>query len=230
MKSIAIVDKYPIIRTGLREFVTQHFSGTVIVEADNLSQYLINKAGAIPDVIIVGNTAELFNSICQSIVDIKKRSHNSQVIIFDEAPDYVKIVRSFKAGAKGYLTKLSDMQELYKCVSKACEGRIYICHDALGLILPDYHSTEKGSGKDRMWLSPREYDVANLLLSGESVTLIGKRMEIKVATVRAIKGRIFKKLNITKIIDLKDSLKTHLDRQDSMLSDNWKTSGRKEYM
>ncbi len=218
MKSIAIVDKYPIIRTGLREFVTQHFSSTTIIELDSLSAYLMHHTDTLPDVFIVGNTMELFNSICQSIAQIKRINHSSQIIIFDEAPDHIKIVRSFKAGAKGYLTKLSDMQELYKCVSKACEGRIYICHDALGLILPDYQTSEKGSRKDRAWLSPREYDVANMLLSGDSISLIGKRMEIKATTVRAVKSRIFKKLNITKMVDLRDSLKTHLDRQDNIMS------------
>lgn len=219
MKSIAIVDKYPIVRRGLRQFLNENFESTTVVESDNLSQYLASNVSKIADIVIIGNTLELFSSIYESIAYIKKTRHKSEVIIFDESPDHIKIVRSFKAGARGYLTKLSDTEEIYKCVSKACEGRIYICQDALGLILPDYHATERGSPKDRTWLSPREYDVANLLLLGDSVSLIGTRMSLNVATVGAVKRKIFKKLNISKIENLKEALKNHLDRQHHTLSD-----------
>ncbi len=219
MKLIAIIDKHPVVRVGLRYFIMQTYESALIIESDSLSQFMKENSGNIPDVFIVGNTMELFNSTCQSIAEIRKENDSSQVIVFDESPDYIKIVRSFKAGAKGYLTKFSEMQELQKCLSKVKEGRIYICHDALGLILPDYHATEKGSKKDRTWLSAREYDVANLLLLGDSISLIGKRMDIKVATVRAIKRRIFNKLNITKMLDLKESLKNHLDHRSSSTSE-----------
>jgi DNA-binding NarL/FixJ family response regulator len=213
MKSIAIVDKYPIIRNGLRLFLNENFESTTVIESENLSQYLAANVSEIADVVIIGNTLELFSSICESITYIKKICYSSQVIVFDESPDHIKIVRSFKAGAKGYLTKFSDMQELHKCISKACEGRIYICHDALGLILPDYRGTEQSSKEHRQKLSSREYDVANLLLSGESISMIGTRMDLKVTTVGAIKRKIFKKLNITRVIDLKKALKNHLDSQ-----------------
>jgi two-component system invasion response regulator UvrY len=116
MNSIAIIDKHPVVRVGLREFVAQHFENAIIIESDNLLKYNQNCTVDFPEVLIIGNTMELFNSVYHSIAEIKKKCRNSQIIIFDESPDHIKIVRSFKAGAKGYLTKFSDMQELYKCI------------------------------------------------------------------------------------------------------------------
>jgi DNA-binding NarL/FixJ family response regulator len=100
MKSIAIVDKYPIIRNGLRLFLNENFESTTVIESENLSQYLAANISEIADVVIIGNTLELFSSICESITYIKKICYSSQVIVFDESPDHIKIVRSFKAGAK----------------------------------------------------------------------------------------------------------------------------------
>jgi len=217
MKSIAIIDKHPVVRVGIRHFADQYFESDKLIESDNLSQYLRNHSGSVPDIFIVGNTLELFNSVCHSIAEIKKINHSSQIIIFDESPDHIKIVRSFKAGAKGYLTKFSDMQELFKCVSKVKEGRIYICHDALGLILPNYGAAADGRRKDRTWLSPTEYDVANLLVMGDSIPIIAKKMGKRNATVQSTKTRIFKKLSITGIAALKESLQKHLDSQNNLL-------------
>lgn len=217
MKSVAIIDKHPVVRVGLRHFVGQFFESTTMTESDSLDQYLKTYPGQAPEVFIVGNTLELFNSICHSIVEIKKANNASQVIIFDENPDHIKIVRSFKAGAKGYLTKFSDVQEFFKCVSKVKEDRIYICHDALGLILPNYGSSGGGRKKGRLWLSSHEYDVASLLTLGDPVSVIARKVRKNEASIRSTKARIFKKLNISGISELKESLQKHLDSQNNLL-------------
>lgn len=217
MKSVAIIDKHPVVRVGLRHFVGQYFESTTMIESDSLAQYLKTYSGPAPEVFIVGNTLELFNSICHSIVEIKKANNASQVIIFDESPDHIKIVRSFKAGAKGYLTKFSDVQEFFKCVSKVRQDRIYICHDALGLILPNYGSSGGGRKKGRLWLSAHEYDVASLLALSDTVSTIAQKMRKNEASIRSTKTRIFKKLNITGIAALKEALQKHLDNQNGLL-------------
>lgn len=213
MNSIAIIDKHPVVRVGLREFVAQHFENAIIIESDNLLKYIENCSARFPDIVILGNTMELFNSVYQSIAEIKRKCRDSQIIIFDESPDHIKIVRSFKAGAKGYLTKFSDMQELYKCICMALQGRIYVCHDALGLILPSHQSHGTGSKRNRASLSPTEYDVAHLLAAGYTISSIEKKMEVKATTIRTLKRRIFKKLNITQMVDLKESFKGYLENQ-----------------
>ncbi len=188
-----------------------------MIEADNLSQYLKINPGHNSEIFVIGNTLELFNSICHSIAEIRKVNDNSQVVIFDESPDYIKIVRSFKAGAKGYLTKFSDVQEFFKCVSKVREGRIYICHDALGLILPNYGPAGSARKKDRFLLSSHEYDVASLLALGDTIPIVAQKMQKNEASIRSTKTRIFKKLNITEIAALKESLQKHLDNQNNLL-------------
>jgi two-component system, NarL family, invasion response regulator UvrY len=213
MNSIVIIDKHPVVRVGLRHFVGQFFESTLMIEFDSLSQYLKVRSGSPTEVLIIGNTLELFNSVCHSIAEIRKNNDTSQIIIFDENPDYIKIVRSFKAGAKGYLTKFSDMQEFFKCVSKVKEGRIYICHDALGLILPNYLPAGSTQKKGRTWLSPREYDVANLLMLGDTISMIAQKMGKKEGTVRSTKTRIFKKLKIADVSGLKESFKRYLENK-----------------
>ena len=94
MKLIAIIDKHPVVRVGLRYFIMQTYESALIIESDSLSQFMKENSGNIPDVFIVGNTMELFNSTCQTNAEIRKENDSSQVIVFDDSPEYIKIVRS----------------------------------------------------------------------------------------------------------------------------------------
>ncbi|KAA0992043.1 LuxR C-terminal-related transcriptional regulator [Dyadobacter aurulentus] len=209
MKLIAIVDIYPIVRVGLRQFVADNFNDFLMIESDNISQFAGINIDRTPDLFIIGNTKELFNSACNTIKKILKKSKTANVILFDDSPNHLRIIRAFKAGAKGYLSKHSDIDELVKSVSNVSEGRFYICPDALHMILPSYNPTSFISRGGGNWLSSRDYDIANLLASGYTLSSISRKMDISVATVRRARSRIFKKLNIVKIEELNDSLRKY---------------------
>lgn len=56
-------------------------------------------------------------------------------------------------------------------------------------------------------LSPRENEVAELIIVGVSTTSIAKKLSIKVNTVSTIKKRIFLKVGVSTIVELYKKLK-----------------------
>lgn len=205
MKTIAVIDKHPIVRAGLEIFIKNNFSNVSIEEFESF--YHFNKVcDKNPDLFIVGNMIELPSKQCEFIIRIKQRSP-FKVIIYDENPDVFKVLLFFKSGVNGYLGKGSDISELLKCILDVQNGKNYVSNDILELLLPKWVSTvDDPSDKSQIKLTPREFEVANFLISGTTVVDISKKIQRQASTIYAIKKNLFNKLNISNLVDLKDAL------------------------
>jgi DNA-binding NarL/FixJ family response regulator len=81
-------------------------------------------------------------------------------------------------------------------------GRKYIS-DTLGeLLAHDALSDEPSNPFDK--LSTREFEIVTLLLAGETAIEISKSMNLQASTVGTHKSRVFEKLGVTNILELKE--------------------------
>ncbi|WP_254412692.1 response regulator transcription factor [Dyadobacter diqingensis] len=214
METIAIIDKHPIVRAGLDIFIKTNFNEVSIHEFESF--YHFNKAGFkdYPDLFIVGNTVELPSTQCKFIMELQLENHPPKFIIYDEDPDFLKVSLYFKSGVTGYLTKQSDMDELLKCIRDVQNEKNYISNEVLDVLLPKWVSPGDDSApKNEITLTHREFEIANFLINGCSVSQISKKLQRKASTISTIKKSLFRKLKITTLVDLKDSLQKSIHRQ-----------------
>jgi DNA-binding NarL/FixJ family response regulator len=107
--------------------------------------------------------------------------------------------RLLEAGALGYVGKGGDAEELVRAVREVAAGRRYLSasiarHMALSGI------DGAGAGFDR--LSPRELEVAMLLVRGLRQEDIARRLCLSAKTVNTHKSRLFEKLGVTNTVAL----------------------------
>lgn len=53
-------------------------------------------------------------------------------------------------------------------------------------------------------LSVREFEIVSLLLNGQTISKIASTLNLSVSTVGTHKGRVFNKLNVTNLLELKE--------------------------
>ncbi|MCE7040431.1 response regulator transcription factor [Dyadobacter sp. CY312] len=207
MPTIAIIDQYPIVRAGLDLFIKNNFKNASVLESDNLDNLLRSGHSKTPDLIVVGTTPGSTKNQCDVIARILRANRDTRVIVYDDCPDFAKLSLYFKSGVTGYITKSSGMDELLNCISDVQIGKKYISNEILDVMLSHWFpARDKGSVKSAHKLTPRENEIVNLLMDGDSVTTISKKLDRRTSTVSTIKKNIFKKLGITSLTELRDSM------------------------
>lgn len=199
MIKILVVDFHPIVRKGLK----------LLFESD-------------PDIEVVGAVAtgiEIFEFIRRYPVDviiseidlpelngitalraIKKEHKNLKVIMFSYHPEEIYAISTIKAGASGYLSKTVDTDTIKAAILKVYNGGIYLSTN----MEKHLHFDETRNSKTKIYkrLSTREVEVLKLLSSGKKNKEIAQELDINEKTVSTYKARLFKKLNVTNLVDL----------------------------
>jgi DNA-binding NarL/FixJ family response regulator len=118
-------------------------------------------------------------------------------------------MRYLKAGAEGYLNKLSSETEFKKAFKAMMEEGAYMS-DAIKQKIINA-SLQKKSDNPLDILSNREIEIARLLVQGEGNLEIANRLNLQNSTVSTYKNRIFEKLSISNTVALVSLLQAYDD-------------------
>jgi two-component system invasion response regulator UvrY len=99
-----------------------------------------------------------------------------------------------KAGASGYVTKVSAPDELINAIRKVCRGGKYISPSIAEKLAFQLDANFEEMPHEA--LSDREYQVLCLLASGKTVTDIADELALSVKTVSTYRARILEKMNM----------------------------------
>jgi DNA-binding NarL/FixJ family response regulator len=146
-----------------------------------------------PDVLLLDINMPNLNGI-EVLEQLAKTSAATSVIMLSmhDSRDYV--VRSVKAGAKGYVLKDVGSEELVMAINQVAQGRSYLCPQASDRLLEQIN--EAPEEKDDT-LSKRESDVLKAIANGACNKEIADSLHISVRTVETHRLRIKKKLGAT---------------------------------
>jgi len=191
--SVVIIDDHPVIRHGVTSVLKKQPDMHVVGESDTAATALPLIKELKPDVVILDITMTGISGI-DLIPYIKALSENTIIIIYSMHQSTDIIYRSFKAGAKGYVLKADEIRDLFKAVREAVQGRIFLSKS-----LPQNMEAQLLSGDTEKGalsiLSPREYEIANLLGQGMTPDEIGETLFISPKTVRVHRTNIMHKMD-----------------------------------
>ena len=199
MIKVLVVDHHPIIREGLK-LLFQSDPDIEVVGTVNTGIEIFEFIRRFPvDVLISEIDLPELNGIT-ALRAIKKEHKNLRVIMFSHHPEEIYAISTIKAGASGYLSKSSDIATIREAIIKVHNGDVYLSdHMAKHL---KYDDTRNKRSKLYKRLSTREVEVLKLLSSGKKNKEIALELEINEKTVSTYKARLFKKLNVTNLVDL----------------------------
>lgn len=202
MKKILICDDHSIIRRGLKFILANHFTEYEIAEVhsikDAMAYIKTNKPNfAILDLQLSdGNMIETLPSIIQLYPKL-------DILIFSMSNEEIYAKRILQIGAKGFLNKNADEEEVLRALKLFLSGQNYISQKLNDLMVNDLRGNNgKVSENPFVNLSNREIEVTRHLLEGIHVKDISKQMDLHANTVVTYKHRLFEKLAIRTLVDL----------------------------
>jgi len=199
---LLLADDHVIIRRGLRVLIDSRFSRSTMQECDSVKE-VMNVLAKYPFTHLILDMQLADGNIIEVLPEIKKVYPDIPVLIYTMSSEEIFGQRILQLGAAGFLSKQSNEQEVIKALDIFLSGKKYISSE-LQDILNENQFRKTKAENPIMNLSDRELSVLNYLLKGYSVKDISSKLDLKATTVATYKARIFDKLNVTNIIELRN--------------------------
>lgn len=191
---ILLADDHGVVRQGLRLILADAFKRAVFGEAADSRQTLDRVVKECWDIVILDLTMPGRSGL-EVLKEIKRLYPKLPVLILSMHPEDQFAVRLLKAGASGYLTKESAVEELVGAMKKAMAGGRYIS-PALAEKMASLLVNETTAAPHER-LSDREFLILRLIASGKPVGVIARELSLSVKTVSTYRARLLEKLGLT---------------------------------
>lgn len=189
---VLLVDDHALVRGGIRRLLDDYERIVVVGEAETGEEALEQVETLRPDVILMDVTMPGMGGV-EATRRILKRHAEARVVVLTAHSEGAFPKRLLKAGASGYVTKDSSIDEMVRAIRQVHGGEYYISpHIAQKLAL----AMIPGRGDaDVDRLSRREFQVLQLITQGHGNQVISDRLCLSPKTVSTYRSRLLEKLN-----------------------------------
>jgi len=189
---VFLVDDHALVRTGMRMILSGHDDISVIGEADSGELALPQIRKLKPDVVLCDLHLPGISGL-EVTERIVKSHSDTRVVVVSVLEDGPMPRRLLDAGASGYVGKTDGAEELLRAVREVARGKRYLASSVAQHLALSRLGGEKSPFD---LLSPRELEIALLLLHGMRQESIAKRLSLSPKTINTHKSRLFEKLQI----------------------------------
>ena len=189
---ILIADDHAIVRQGLIQILSDYPDMVVEGEAEDGSEVLKLIKEKDFDVIVLDLNMPAGG--LDILKQLKLLKPGIPVLVLSYYPEEQYATRVLKAGASGYINKLSATDEMIAAIHKISKGGTYLSPRLMDKLAHDI--IDKGEKPVHETLSDREYQVMLLIGSGKTPTEIADKLSLSVKTVSTYRSRILSKMKL----------------------------------
>lgn len=195
---VFLVDDHALVRTGLRMILSAETDIQIIGEAESGEDALPLIRRHRPDVVLCDLHLPGISGL-EVTERIVRGDTGCRVVIVSVLEDGPLPKRLLDVGASGYVGKGGDARELLNAVRDAARGKRY-----LGSSIAQNMALASVDGGTSPFdaLSPRELEVAMLLVQGLRQDAIAQRLSLSPKTINTHKSRLFEKVGVEDSIAL----------------------------
>ncbi len=200
MINIGIVDDHAIVRSGLRQFLSDHVDLRVVGEASS-GREAMDLVSATPDLhVLVMDLSMPGQSGSDTLGLIRAKAPELGVLILSGYPEEHYATNLIRQGASGYLNKECDPAEIVQAIRAIGAGRRYIS-GAVGQLLAQQLGAKTNSPLHEQ-LSQRELEVFIKLAKGDRPGAVAEALALSIKTVSTYRTRLLEKLSLKTNSDL----------------------------
>lgn len=201
MKRFLLIDDHFVVRSGVKGLLAELYKPCEIDEAENSDKAIAQLKQRRYDLIMM-DVQIPHNDMLGLMEYIHVKYPDAKVLMFSMSPENIYAKRFLKAGAKGFLSKDSTFDETIKAINLVLNNRKYISDTLAERLAEDSFADTPGNPFDR--LSAREFEIASMMLGGQTLSEIGRLLNLQASTVGTHKAKLFKKLNVSNVLQLKE--------------------------
>jgi two-component system, NarL family, response regulator NreC len=189
---ILLADDHAILRKGVRLLVDSQPDMEVVGEAKTGREAIAEARTLKPDVVVMDVSMPELNGI-EGTRQICDELANTKVLALSMHKDAVYVREILRAGARGYLLKDSEDDDLIKAIRSVARGEAVLSPAISDAVLTDYrkHVTNPVD-----LLTSREREVLTMVADGKTNKEIANTLNLSVYTVESHRGSVMEKLNL----------------------------------
>jgi DNA-binding NarL/FixJ family response regulator len=201
---VLIADDHPPTRAGVR-MALEHAGHEVCAEVANAGDAVTAALRERPDVCLVD--IEMPGNGLRAVAGITARLPGVPVVMLTVSRNSEDLFDALRAGAAGYLLKDMDPTELPLAVKAAAAGEAAIPGVLTARLIEEFRrrgGRRTLSVADRsVDLTPREWDVLDLVADGLSTAQMARRLFLSEVTIRRHLSSLMHKLGVASRDDLR---------------------------
>ncbi|MCM3785264.1 response regulator transcription factor [Neobacillus mesonae] len=210
---VLLADDHTVVRKGLQLFLSTYDGIEIVGEACNGEEVLQLYEEKRPDIILMDIRMPKMDGI-ETTRRLAASYPEAKVIVMTSYNDQDHVLPALRSGAKGYLLKDVDPEELIKAVEKVHLGGVVLHPDATDLLVnyiaepPDMNDQKDEAVHSRLTkprkeasaaflpdpLTQRESEVLRLIAQGKTNREIAENLVITEKTVKTHVSHILSKL------------------------------------
>lgn len=195
MINLILADDHSVIRQALSEMLEAKGRYKILAQAENGEELLALLAQHSPDIVVMDMCMPRMDGVA-ALEHITGKGNCPPVLILSSDEGERSVRAALKAGARGYVPKNVEAEELVFAIDSILDGKTYLSPSITAPLMTG--GPGDGAIQDSVLsvLTKREIEILTHLADGKPNRDIGKSLHISTRTVDTHRSNILKKLKV----------------------------------
>lgn len=196
---VMVADHHEVVRRGIMSVLERSGACEIVAETADAQETLDAVGRTLPAVVLLDPSMPNMTLKQVTACSGSGLPEGTAVLAMSTCADRQYVARTLADGAKGFLLKSCDSQELVQAVQTVASGSWHLSPSLAAMVMDDYLH---GRGPDQLVLTQREQDILQMLNEGLSAKEIGRSLHVSSRTVDSHRQRIMAKLKVRSVAAL----------------------------
>ena len=193
---IYLIDDHPLVIQGITELINAERDLQVVGSTGDWTLALNQIPELKPDVVVLDITLAKANGI-EVLKNLRVHFPDLKVLMLSMHDENLYAMRSVRAGAQGYIMKMTATDEVVAAIRQILKGELYLSPQiAKQTMMRLVGRRKEGTTSPIDDLSDRELEVFQMVGDGLTTRQIAERLHLSVKTIETHKAHVKEKLNL----------------------------------
>jgi len=197
--NLIIADDHHLVRSGLCKLIAQHPDLQVVAEC-RTGRETLTALDAHPCNLLLLDLSLPDMSGLDVLKSARIRHPTLSVLVVSGYPERQFGINVLRAGAKGFIGKGVDEEELLRAIRIVARGGRYVGSELADLLVSGMHT--HSDQPTHSMLSAREFQIFCRLAEGRTVSGIAAKLSLSVKTVSTYRTRLLEKMGMKTNADI----------------------------
>lgn len=193
--TVVLADTQPAIRHGVRSVLERVDGVSVVGEASTSSEVLRETMRCRPDALVI-DVDTIDSGNCLLVEQISRACPETGILVFSARDCDATVIAAIRAGARGYLLKNADPDQIVRGIQAVAAGEFLIGKTIAARFGALMHPATDHSPYPFPQLTGKEREVLDRIAAGRSNVAIAREFALASKTISNRVSAIFAKLGV----------------------------------